>query len=85
MSEKREDWHQKMNRTDVLLHQDDEYVVMEDPDGWKLMLMADHFNYKFWYEIKGPDGYYYSDYATTYIEYAIDDLNRLKFGEDPNI
>ena len=41
MSEKREGWHQKMDRTDVLLHQDDEY--------------------------------------------AIDDLNRLKFGEDPNI
>lgn len=31
-----------MDRTDVLLHQDDEYVVMEDPDGWKLMLMAVH-------------------------------------------
>jgi len=74
-----------MNRNDVLFHQDDEYVVMRDPDGWELLLMADHFNYKFWYEIRDLQGYYYSEYGTTYIENAIEDLNMLKLGKKPII
>jgi len=45
-----------MDKTDVVWHEEDEYVVMEE-DGWKIILVANYFKNKFRYEIEIPGGY----------------------------
>lgn len=66
-----------MNKIDVVWHEEDEYEVMKDPDGWAIVCLMNHFKYKFWYEIKTPDKYYL-DFMTKDIYEAIDKLNDEK-------
>ena len=66
-----------MKKEDVVWHEEDESVVLQDDDGWAIILMANHFRYKFWYEIKTPDNYYL-DFMTKNIYEAIDKLNEEK-------
>jgi hypothetical protein len=46
-----------MRKEDLVWHEEDESVVMEDPDGWKLIFIMNHFKGTFWYEIKAPIDY----------------------------
>lgn len=62
-----------MNKEDVVWFENVETVVMED-QGWKLILMSNHFKYKFWYEIQTPEKSYL-DFTTTDIYEAIDKIN----------
>lgn len=63
-----------MKKEDVVWHEEDEYIVMSE-NGWKLLLVANHFKYNFWYEIQNPDGYYL-DFITENIYEAIDKINQ---------
>lgn len=66
-----------MKKEDVVWYEDEEYPVMEDSDGWKIILIANHFKYKFAYDIETPDGYTLGLYETD-IYKAIDRLNEEK-------
>jgi len=66
-----------MREEDVIWHEEDESVVMEDADGWKLICVMNHFTGRFYYEIKTPDNYYL-DYASHDIYETIGRLNREK-------
>lgn len=46
-----------MTHQDVLMYDYEEYPVMIDPDGWKIILIANHYKYKFYYDVESPDGY----------------------------
>ena len=46
----------KITKEDVVWHEEDETIVLEDKEGWKILLVANHFRYKFWYDIEFPDG-----------------------------
>ncbi len=65
-----------MNKEEVVWHGQDEYVVMEE-DGWKIMLVANHFKNKFRYEIETPDNYWLP-FSTENIYEAIEKLNEEK-------
>ncbi len=65
-----------MKKEDVIWHEEDEYIVMTE-NGWKLILVANHFKYKFWYTVEDPDGYIYEVYEKD-IYKAIDKLNQLQ-------
>ena len=72
-----------MNKTDVLFHEEDEYIVMTE-DEWKLLLVANHFKHKFWYDIEDPEGWTYN-LVETDIYTAIDKLHQLKENHDANL
>jgi len=48
--------YKEITKEDVLWHEEDEYVVMKDSDNWKIVLVANHFKYKFWYDVETPEG-----------------------------
>lgn len=66
-----------MKKEDVVWHEADESIVMEDCDGWKLICVMNHFKGTFWYEIKTPDDYYL-DYMNDDIYETIDRINQEK-------
>jgi len=72
-----------MNKTDVLFHEEDEYVVMTE-DEWKILLIANHFKCKFWYDIEDPEGYTYNLFETD-IYAAINKLHQLKENHNANL
>ena len=47
----------KISKADVVWYEEEEYVALEDKEGWKILLVANHFRHKFWYDIETPDGY----------------------------
>ena len=65
-----------MRKEDVVFHEDDEYVVMEE-DGWKILLCVNHFKCMFGYDVENPDGGSYGLYTWDIYE-AIEKLNELK-------
>ena len=65
-----------INPEDVLFLEECEYTVRQNK-GWKLLLVANHYKYKFWYEIEDPEGCIY-DFTTTDIYAAIDKFNELQ-------
>ncbi len=66
-----------MRKEDVVWHEEDESIVMEDTDGWKLICVMNHFKGDYWYEIKTPDDYYLN-YVFYDIYNAIDKINEEK-------
>ena len=66
-----------MKKEDVVWHEEDEYLVMKDSDGWQLICIMNHFKNKFWYEIKTPNNHYLK-YTFENIYEAIDKLNKEK-------
>jgi hypothetical protein len=66
-----------MRKEDLVWHEEDESVVMEDPDGWKLIFVMNHFKNKFWYEIQAPNNYYLNMFFDSPFE-AIDALNKAR-------
>lgn len=66
-----------MKKEDVIWHEENESVVMEDEDGWKLICIINHFKGRFHYEIKTPDNYYL-DYMSNDIYETIEKLNQEK-------
>ena len=66
-----------MRKEDVVWHEEDESIVMEDADGWKLICIMNHFKGRFHYEIKTPDNYYL-DYVNDDIYETIERINQEK-------
>ena len=66
-----------MRKEDLNLHEEDESIVMEDPDGWRLIFIMNHVKNAFWYEIQAPNGYYLKAYFDNPYD-AIDELNKAR-------
>lgn len=66
-----------MRKEDLNLHEEDESIVMEDPDGWRLIFIMNHAKKAFWYEIQAPNGYYLKTYFDNPYD-AIDELNKAR-------
>ena len=67
----------RMRKEDLVWHEEDESIVMEDPDGWKLIFIMNHAKNSFWYEIQAPNGYYLKAYFDNPYD-AIDELNKAR-------
>ena len=67
-----------MRKEDLVWHEEDESIVMEDPDGWRLIFIMNHARKNtFWYEIQAPNGYYLKTYFDNPYD-AIDALNKAR-------
>lgn len=66
-----------MRKEDLVWHEEDEYMVMQDPDGWDLICIVNHFKGNLCYDIGTPDGYTFGLYETDPYK-AIDFLNEKK-------
>lgn len=67
-----------MRKEDVIWHEEDESIVMADPDGWALVCYINHFKGgSISYDIKTPDNYYLGLYEND-IYKTIDRLNKEK-------
>ena len=66
-----------MKKEDVVWHEDDEYEVMRDSDGWALIVEINHFKNRMFYDIKTPNDYYLG-ICEPDIYKAIDILNERK-------
>ena len=67
-----------MRKEDLNFHKEDESIVMEDPDGWRLIFIMNHTRKNtFWYEIQAPNGYYLKTYFDNPYD-AIDALNKAR-------
>ncbi len=58
----------------------DKYLVKEDEEGWKLTIVVNHLEHKFWYEILTPYGTYLH-YTTENIYEAINRIHNEKMRE----
>ena len=67
----------RMRKEDLIWHEEDESIVMEDPDGWKLICIMNHFKGTFWYEIKAPNDYYLNAFYDNAFD-AVDALNKAR-------
>lgn len=47
---------ENMDKMDLLWHQDDEFEVLSDKSGWKLIFVMNHYKNKFRYEVEQPNG-----------------------------
>ena len=66
-----------MKKEDVVWHEEDEYEVMKDPDGWALVVEINHFKGWMRYDVKTPDNHYLGIFEKD-IYKAIDTLNEEK-------
>lgn len=67
-----------MDKMDLLWHEEDESIIMKDPDGQALVCYINHFkNGRVSYDIKTPDNYYLGLYEDD-IYKTIDKLNETK-------
>ena len=67
-----------MRKEDVIWHEEDESVVMVDPDDWALVCYINHIKGgRVSYDIKTPDNYYLGLYEND-IYKTIDRLNEEK-------
>jgi len=46
---------ENMDKMDLLWHQDDEFEVLSDKSGWKLIFVMNHYRNKFRYEVEQPN------------------------------
>lgn len=70
-----------MKKEDVVWHEEDEYEVMKDPDGWTLVVEVNHFKGWMRYDVRTPDNYYLGIFEKD-IYKAIDILNEEKKGDN---
>ena len=66
-----------MRKEDLVWYEDDEHIVMKDPDGWSLICIINHFKSELSYDVETPDGYTFGLYEPNPYK-AIDFLNEKK-------
>lgn len=50
---------------ELIWHENDEYEVLTDPSGWKVVFVMNHYKNEFWYELKDPNGHYLNEFYDT--------------------
>lgn len=50
---------------ELIWHENDEYEVLTDPSGWKVVFIMNHYKNEFWYELKDSNGHYLNEFYDT--------------------
>lgn len=66
---------ENMDKMDLFWHQDDEFEVLSDKSGWKLIFVMNHYKNKFRYEVEQPNG----EHITGLYLNAYDALDAYKY------